>query len=65
MRIYDTANMLGAFDESFNILIKLMTKGEMELALIRARKMQCALHKVMGFLDTDQRKDDQKLVDSI
>jgi len=50
MRTYDLANMLAAFDESFSILIRLLERDEAELALIRARKMQGALHKCMGFL---------------
>lgn len=65
MRTYDLANMLGAFDESFNILIRLLDKGESELALIRAKKMQGALRKCMGFLNCDERTDHEKIIDSI
>lgn len=64
MRTYDLANMLAAFDESFNILIRFLKKGQYDLALMRAEKMQEALRKCMGFLETP-KSEEQKLVDSI
>jgi hypothetical protein len=63
MRTYDLANMLGAFDESFSILIRLLERGEAEIALIRAKKMQGALHKCMGFLDASE--SDRELIKRI
>lgn len=66
MRTYDLANMLAAFDESFKILIRLLDKGEVNNATIRARKMQASLHKVMGFLDCYPPKDpDKELIDKL
>ena len=56
--------MLAAFDESFSILIKFMRNGQYDLALIRAEKMQGALHKCMGFLDCP-KTDEEKLINSI
>ncbi len=60
MRTYDLANMLAAFDESFKILIKLLDKGEVNNATIRAKKMQSSLHKVMGCLDCYPPKDPER-----
>lgn len=66
MRTYDLANMLASFDESFKILIRLLDRGEVNNALIRAKKMQDSLHKVMGFLDCYPPKDAEKeLIDKL
>ena len=57
---WDFANLLGAFDESLNILIRHIEGGFPDRALMRAKEMQKAVRKIMahiGYKDNHIARD--------
>ncbi len=66
MKVYDVANMFGAWNRSLGILIGHLEKDEPKIALQRAYKMRRIVHKEMGYLnENDMEKHERELIDKI
>ncbi len=63
MKVYDVANMFGAWNRSLGILIGHLEKKEPDIALQRAYAMRSMVHKEMGYLDeNDMEKTERELI---
>ncbi len=66
MKIYDVANMFGAWNRSLGILIGHLEKNESKIALQRAYAMRSMVHKEMGFCqENDMEKIERELIDKL